>query len=154
MSIVVDFALREGVEFPEFNELKIQNICSRVVEGELEVTSDIYISMLVTNNSEIQEINREYRGKDLPTDVISFAYHDSEYEGESPLDVLGDIIISVEKVREQAESFGHGFERELYYLLIHGLLHLCGYDHIIENEKKFMREKEEEYYKLLVLESK
>jgi len=150
VSVSVDFDVREGIEFPELEFEKIQKICDVIVDGELEYANAIYISMIVTGNTEIQEINREFRGKDMPTDVISFAYRDGGFDENSPLEALGDIVISIEKIREQAIEFGHGFEREFYYLLIHGLLHLCGYDHIKEDEKVRMREREEHYFKQLV----
>ena len=87
---------------------------------------------------------------DRPTDVLSFpmferdeiAYLKEESDGER--DILGDIIVSIEKVREQAEEYGHSFERELAYLVTHGMLHLLGYDHMIEEEKEQMRKKVEE----------
>lgn len=103
----------------------------------------VYISILLTDNCEIQDINREYRGKDSPTDVISFADHEGE-EVEDIYDTLGDIVISLEKVEEQAIEYGHSYERELYYVLTHGILHLLGYDHIDEVDKIEMRKKEEE----------
>ena len=78
----------------------------------------------------------------MPTDVISFAYNETENVG--PVNVLGDIIISIDRVKEQAEDYGHSVERELYYVLCHGMLHLLGYDHIDEEDKKIMRKREEE----------
>ncbi|MCY7464083.1 rRNA maturation RNase YbeY, partial [Bacillus paralicheniformis] len=92
---------------------------------------------------EIQKINKEYRGKDYPTDVISFAL---EEDGEGEIEiigadmppVLGDIIISADKAREQAEEYGHSLMRELGFLTVHGFLHLLGYDHMTEEEEKEM----------------
>ena len=117
------------------------------------------ISVSITNNEEIQEINKEQRDIDKPTDVLSFPMlfwqqpeilenplSDCDYNMETGLVYLGDLVISIEKIREQAEEYEHSFERELYYLTIHGILHLFGYDHIEENDKKIMRQKEEEIY--------
>ena len=90
----------------------------------------------------IKQINKEYRNKDTETDVISFAYNETENIG--GLNVLGDIIISLEKVKNQSKEYGHSEEREFYYVLCHGMLHLLGYDHIEEEDKKIMRKREEE----------
>ena len=101
----------------------------------------------MTGNEEIQRVNREFRDKDMPTDVISFAYHDNDEADNGLYDSLGDIIISLERVEEQRKDYGHSFKREFYYVLTHGLLHLMGYDHMEEEEKKVMRAKEEEILK-------
>lgn len=140
MEIIVDFS-NENEKF-NFEEEKISDFIKDILKNEYESDKDIYVSILVTNNEEIQVINREYRDKDMPTDVISFAYNETENEGF--YDILGDIVISHDKVMEQAEEYGHSIEREFYYVLLHGVLHLLGYDHIDEEDKKEMREKEEE----------
>ena len=103
----------------------------------------LYLSLLLTGNKEIHIINKEYREKDAPTDVISFAYNEDEDNG-GFYEVLGDIIISLERVEEQSGEYGHSYEREFYYVLTHGILHLLGYDHIEEDDKIEMRQKEEE----------
>ncbi|MBM4762332.1 rRNA maturation RNase YbeY [Bacillus sp. B15-48] len=107
------------------------------------------LSVTFVSNERIREINREYRQKDLPTDVISFAL---EEEGEGELKVvggdlpriLGDIIISTAKAREQAGEYNHSFMRELGFLTVHGFLHLLGYDHETEEDEKemFTRQRE------------
>lgn len=110
----------------------------------LHLSGDIDCSLTFVGNARIQEINREYRGIDRPTDVISFALEemaDDEVpimpeEGEPR--VLGDIIVSIEKAREQAVTYEHSFERELGFLVVHGLLHLLGYDHTTESEEMEM----------------
>nr|WP_244407276.1 rRNA maturation RNase YbeY [Sebaldella termitidis] len=128
------------------DEEKINEFVDMILEYEkLENTENTYVSFLITTNDVIQNINSEYRGKDTPTDVISFAYNETENIG--PFDILGDIIISAEKVTEQAKEYGHSTEREFYYVLCHGMLHLLGYDHIDDEDKKVMREKEEELLK-------
>lgn len=128
-----------------FDEEKIINFTNFIVEneyGENYKNEDYYLSLLITTNEIIREINREYRNKDMPTDVISFAYNETENIG--PINVIGDIIISIDRVKEQAKDYGHSEEREFYYVLCHGMLHLLGYDHIEEEDKKIMRKREEE----------
>ena len=122
----------------------LENYIKKVLELE-EIESDrpLYLSLLLTDNENIQVINREYRDKDAPTDVISFAYHETEDFNIGPYDTLGDIIISLERVEEQAGEYNHSFEREFYYVLTHGILHILGYDHIEEEDKKIMRKREE-----------
>lgn len=110
----------------------------------IEETAEMSVSFVM--NQEIQQINKDYRQKDAPTDVISFAIED-EGADELPLLMetvadlpreLGDIIISLERAAEQAEEYGHSFERELGFLAVHGFLHLNGYDHMTVEEEKEM----------------
>lgn len=115
----------------------------------LQLSDNIECSVTFVNNNRIQEINKEYRGKDYPTDVISFAM-DDDLEGEVDFDFetllpemnvshhLGDIIISIDKAQEQAKEYNHSFERELGFLALHGFLHLNGYDHMNEKDEKEM----------------
>jgi len=105
------------------------------------------ISLSFVNNNEIRELNKKYRGKDYSTDVLSFPL-DEEIDD---IIILGDIVVSVDKVIEQAEEYNHTFERELIYLIIHGMFHLLGYDHIKEEDKKIMRLKEKKITKKLEL---
>lgn len=128
-----------------FDEEKITKFTDYIVKDEYGSEYDkneYYLSLTVTTNDGIQVINNTYRGKNMPTDVISFAYNETENFG--PVNVLGDIIISIDRVKEQAEDYGHSVEREFYYVLCHGMLHLLGYDHIEEKDKKIMRKREEE----------
>ncbi len=128
-----------------FDEEKITKFTDYIVKdeyGKEYAENEYYLSLTITTNDGIQEINNIYRGKDMPTDVISFAYNETENVG--PVNVLGDIIISIDRVKEQAEDYGHSVEREFYYVLCHGMLHLLGYDHIDEEDKKIMRKREEE----------
>ncbi|MEC5261049.1 rRNA maturation RNase YbeY [Bacillus amyloliquefaciens] len=107
------------------------------------------VSVTIVTNNEIREINRDYRGKDTPTDVISFAL---EEEGEDEVEivgadmppVLGDIIISADRTKEQAEEYGHSFMRELGFLAVHGFLHLLGYDHMTKEEEEEMFSKQKD----------
>lgn len=106
------------------------------------------VSISLVTNDEIQQLNKEYRGKDMPTDVLSFAM---EEMGEDEMEIfadgmptmLGDIIISVDKIQEQADDLGHSFDRELGFLVTHGLLHLLGYDHMEAEEEKNMFERQQ-----------
>ena len=143
-NVDITYDISDVQEF--MDEEKINEFVDMILEYEkLENTENTYVSFLITTNDIIQNINSEYRGKDTPTDVISFAYNETENIG--PFDILGDIIISAEKVTEQAKEYGHSTEREFYYVLCHGMLHLLGYDHIDDEDKKVMREKEEELLK-------
>ena len=143
-NIDITYDISDVQEF--MDEEKINEFVDMILEYEkLENTENTYVSFLITTNDVIQNINSEYRGKDTPTDVISFAYNETENIG--PFDIFGDIIISAEKVTEQAKEYGHSTEREFYYVLCHGMLHLLGYDHIDDEDKKVMREKEEELLK-------
>ncbi|MDD2371325.1 MAG: rRNA maturation RNase YbeY [Firmicutes bacterium] len=109
------------------------------------------VSVLITDNEEIRSLNKKYRNVDSDTDVLSFPLFEENDESEEPLFfneteeiILGDIIISGEKALEQSIDFGHSFLREMSYLLVHGILHLLGYDHEKEEDKKNMRIMEEQ----------
>lgn len=112
----------------------------------LKLSTQIECSVSFVTNDAIQAINREFRGKDVPTDVISFALDDHEDDiivpTTTPLEGfyhnIGDIIISIERAEEQAAEYGHSFERELGFLALHGFLHLNGYDHLTEEDEKEM----------------
>lgn len=141
-------------ELPNEEKL-IKEVVIRVLEEE-KVLPEVDVYITLTNNEEIHKINKEYRDVDRPTDVLSFPmYERDEIAGlKNDTDdeiekILGDIIVSIEKVREQAKEYGHSFERELAYLVTHGMLHLLGYDHMIEEEKAVMRKREEEILETL-----
>ncbi len=111
---------------------------------------DFEITVTLTDGETIREINREHRGIDSETDVLSFPLWDRR-GGEKPFEnpetgciMLGDIIISLPRLKEQAEEYGHSQKREAAYLCIHGVLHLLGFDHMVDDEKTEMRAKEEE----------
>lgn len=114
---------------------------------KLALPDNTEVSVTFVTNSRIQEINREYRDKDQPTDVISFALEDEvddepefflgDFEGMIPKNI-GDIIISIDRTKEQAVEYGHSFQRELGFLALHGFLHLNGYDHMNEEDEKEM----------------
>lgn len=117
---------------------------------------NLYISITLTTPSEIKKINNEFRNIDKETDVLSFPmFEKNELDqmikngnNEIP-ETIGDIVISIERVKEQAVEYGHSFERELAYMVVHGFYHLMGYDHISEEDKKVMRANEENVLNML-----
>ena len=131
-------------------EETIKKVVRKCFETEKLENSKLYISITLTNPENIQKINKEYRNIDRETDVLSFPMFEKDeldnkikenkFEHE---DVLGDIVISIDKVERQALEYGHSFEREFSYMIVHGFYHLMGYDHIQEEDKVVMREKEE-----------
>jgi probable rRNA maturation factor len=147
MTLSIDF-IDETEQLSERDTDLIQGILNFAASKE-EVEENSEVSVTFVSNERIREINREYRHKDQPTDVISFALEElgeDEIEivgGDIPR-VLGDIIISVERAKEQAEEYNHSFSRELGFLSLHGFLHLLGYDHIEEEDEKkmFQRQKD------------
>lgn len=151
--MVIEIGYDEIEELPEEEKL-IKEVIETVLKEE-GVIQDLEIYVTLTNNEKIHQTNKETRNVDRPTDVLSFPMFErdevpmlKEINKEEP-DILGDIIVSVEKVKEQSEEYGHSFERELAYLITHGMLHLLGYDHMIEEEKAQMRKREEEILGIL-----
>ena len=131
-------------------EAIVKKVLDKCFEEEGLLDSKLIMTITFTTPEEIRKINKKYRKIDKATDVLSFPMFEKDEldekikSGDFPYeDVLGDVIISIEKVREQAEEYGHSFERELSYMLVHGFYHLMGYDHIEEEDKKIMRPKEE-----------
>lgn len=160
MTIAIDHEAEEKLNLSE------EEIIRDVVLAVLDYEGCPYaaeVNVVVTDNHEIQKMNREYRGIDAPTDVLSFpmleftvpsdfshveeAFEDC-FNPESGELMLGDIILSVDKIREQAESYGHSQERELAFLIAHSMLHLCGYDHMEDEERKEMEAKQEKILEL------
>ncbi len=146
------------VTFPFDVEEIVEQVAEAVLDAE-ECPYETQVNVLLTDNEGIHEFNREHRGIDRETDVLSFPNVDFETEGDFDIDeereadyfdpdtgelILGDIIISVDKVKEQAESYGHSTKREFAFLVAHSMLHLCGYDHMEEEEAKVMEAKQEE----------
>lgn len=130
--------------------VKAATIC---VEKEGLDPEDMEVSLTFVDGPEIQEINRDYRGVDAVTDVLSFPMiedFNDIIEGDEIL--LGDVVINMDRVKEQAEEFGHSLEREAVYLFVHSICHLLGYDHMEEDEKVEMRNREEEVMSILDLE--
>lgn len=128
-----------------------EKVINRVLEEcfntENMNNSKVYISITLTTPENIRKLNKEYRNIDKETDVLSFPmFEKSEIPSLKNLEyeeTLGDIVISIERVKEQAIEYGHSFERELAYMVVHGFYHLMGEDHIEEKDKIVMREKEE-----------
>lgn len=111
-------------------------------------SSNYEISLSFVDDEEIRDLNREYRNKDSKTDVLSFPMDDDEDQDfYTPL--LGDIVISLETALEQAKEYGHSLNREIIYLTVHSMFHLLGYDHMNEDDKAIMREKEKNVMKTL-----
>ena len=138
---------QDKIELGEYLEQRLQDGLNAVAKlHELDDMTEVDIT--IVDDEEIHQLNRDYRGVDRPTDVLSFALDEDDEDEpellEGQLHLLGDIIISAETAIRQAEEFGHGLEREIVYLAVHGLLHLLGYDHMVEEDKVIMRAKEEE----------
>lgn len=115
---------------------EIENIVEKSIEAalkEIEFTDDYEVSVSFVGDEEIHELNRDYRGVDRTTDVLSFPM-DDEFTN-----MLGDIVININKVIEQAKEYGHSEKREISYLTVHSSLHLMGFDHEEEEDKKEMR---------------
>ena len=134
----------EGHAVPEELLQKMTEAAEYAVESENMHNLDkkrCEISVTFVDLDEIHELNKQYRGVDKPTDVLSFPqFDDLEEEIPEVCEIcLGDVVICEQKAREQAEEFGHSFERELVYLFTHSVLHLLGYDHMEDDEKKAMR---------------
>ena len=140
------------VTFPFDVEEIVEQVAEAVLDAE-ECPYETQVNVLLTDNEGIHEFNREHRGIDRETDVLSFPNVDFETEGDFDIDeereadyfdpdtgelILGDIIISVDKVKEQAESYGHSTKREFAFLVAHSMLHLCGYDHMTKDEEAEM----------------
>lgn len=126
----------------------VEKACLETLKYE-EFDEDCEISLSFVTNEEIHQINRQFRNVDAPTDVLSFPQLTFEEGEEADVNengeiVLGDIIISVERAKEQAEEYGHGIKREIAFLTVHSMLHLLGYDHMEKDEEEdmFRRQKE------------
>ncbi|WP_340034594.1 rRNA maturation RNase YbeY [Bacillus sp. FSL K6-0993] len=147
MSLLIDIVDETGSVSEEMLK-EVENLLQIAAERE-GVQDQAEVSVTIVSNDDIHQINKEYRGKDAPTDVISFAL---EEEGEDEIEivgaemppVLGDIIISADRTREQAEEYNHSFKRELGFLAVHGFLHLLGYDHMTKEEEEEMFTKQKE----------
>jgi len=150
MQDIVSINFLDTQENKQYVEL-IKKVINRCFEEESLKDLNIYISITLTTPEQIRELNKEYRNIDKETDVLSFPMFEKseidtiiEQKQIAPVtEVLGDIIISVKRVEEQAIEYGHSFERELSYMLVHGFYHLMGYDHIEEKDKIKMKQKEE-----------
>ena len=145
----------KNIDKNEKYESTIKEVVKECFKTEGLDKTNLYISITLTNPEEIEKINKQYRNIDKATDVLSFPMFEKEdlekflvenskvSDVNTQVDILGDIVISIPKVYEQAEEYGHSFERELAYMVVHGFYHLMGYDHMEEADKKIMRQKEE-----------
>ncbi|MFJ7509961.1 rRNA maturation RNase YbeY [Peribacillus simplex] len=147
MILAIDL-MDETNEVTEEAQQLVESILQFAARKE-NIEKDTELSITFVDNDRIREINKEYRHKDSATDVISFAL---EEMGENEVEIvgaemprmLGDIIISIERTKEQAEEYGHSFDRELGFLALHGFLHLLGFDHMNEEDEKEMFTKQKE----------
>ena len=134
----------------EINNLTNEKIEEKMIKRVVDATGkkldvkDAIVSINLIDNKRIHEINKEYRNVDRETDVISFAFLEDETDPDMDIENLGEIYISLEKAHSQALEYGHTFERELSFLVVHGLLHLLGYDHMTKDEEKEMFSLQEE----------
>lgn len=146
---ILDIALSDQTGRAQQKHLNMMKKLVAASAKELKLADNIELSVTIVDNQSIQEMNRDYRSIDEPTDVISFALEDDDdfsaffEEDFDTVDsllprLLGDIFISIDKVEEQAEEYGHSFERELGFLVVHGFLHLNGYDHQTEADEREM----------------
>ena len=147
VEFILENETEEEVEQSLIDELI--EVCNAVMEEE-ECNFDAEISFTLTDNENIRQINSMYRNIDRATDVLSFPmleFEDDEtdavYETDGESVMLGDIVISIEKAREQAKGFNHSFRREMAFLTAHSMLHLLGYDHVDDEEgERIMIEKQ------------
>ena len=145
---------QDEIQVPEELEATLKKAMDIVAEKE-NLRDNAEVDITLVDLDEIHELNKQYRGIDRPTDVLSFALDEGdeepEVEDEEVEHLLGDVIICAQKAVEQGEEFGHGLTREMTYLAVHGMLHLLGYDHMEEEDKKVMRAREEEILRELDL---
>lgn len=147
MRLEIDF-IDETNKIEDASQQLVENVLQFAAQKE-NIDEGTELSVTFVDNARIQEINKEYRNKDAATDVISFAM---EEMGENEIEIigadmprmLGDIIISIERTKEQAAEYGHSFDRELGFLALHGFLHLLGYDHMTERDEKVMFTKQKD----------
>ncbi|MEE1055998.1 MAG: rRNA maturation RNase YbeY [Acutalibacteraceae bacterium] len=144
---------QKKVKIPTGLRMLVRRCCHAVLQ--LENFSGIAeISVTFVDNEEIHKLNKQYRDKDMPTDVLSFVMGENgtyDIDPKTGAQILGDVVISMEKAVEQAERYGHSLQREVGYLTAHSVLHLLGYDHEDNMERIRMREKEEKVMSLLGL---
>lgn len=134
---------QDKIVIPEDWERKINQVAAICLREE-KIPEEAEVDLLFVDNEAIREMNLAYREIDSATDVLSFPMYEANEAINDEEEILfGDIVISLERAQEQCEEYGHSLEREVMYLLVHGLLHLAGYDHIEEEDKKPMRAQEE-----------
>ncbi len=146
MTLLIDN--RTNFELTDEIKEMLEKVCLKSLQYE-EFNEDCEVSLSIVTNDEIHDINKQFRNIDSPTDVLSFPQLTFEEGEEADVNengeiVLGDIIISIDRAKEQAEEYGHSLKRELAFLSVHSMLHLMGYDHMVpeEEEDMFRRQKE------------
>ncbi len=147
----------EYLDIPENSEYEkiIESVVKKCFETEKISANMFYVNVILTNPEHIRALNNEYRKIDKETDVLSFPMFEKDELANMKnvgQEVLGDIVISIERVKEQSKEYGHSVERELAYMVVHGFYHLMGEDHVEEDDKKRMRAKEEVVLKALKIE--
>lgn len=145
MDDILEINYVETEENPKYEDL-IKLVLKKCFKEENMDKLGLYVSVTLTCPSYIKSINSQYRNIDKETDVLSFPMFEKDEIASldnTNEDILGDMVISIERVEEQAKEYGHSFERELAYMVVHSFYHLLGYDHMTEEDKKEMREKEE-----------
>ncbi len=135
----IELVKKVGQDIPELMELK--KFIDFVMK--YQKLDNVMFNVIVIGNEEIHKLNREYRGIDRTTDVLTFALEDDATFVKTDIRILGDIYISIDKAKEQAQEYGHSLLRELCFLTIHGILHLLGYDHMTLSDEKVMFELQE-----------
>lgn len=146
MKIFIDYNNEQDKLTPPQDIEQLIEKCTAAALAEEEIEDDAEVSVTLVDNARIREMNAEFREIDRETDVLSFPLGDEEgFEVDPDTDaiLLGDIVISLEKARTQAEEYGHSFRREVAFLITHSLFHLLGYDHMTEDEEKEMFAKQE-----------
>ena len=145
---------QKEIKIPTGIRMLIRRCCNAVLKME-DFKGSAEVSISLVDNKYIQNLNKQYRDKDIPTDVLSFPMCKGgtyDIDPDNGAKILGDVVISVEKVIEQSKLYGHSMQREIAYLVAHGMLHILGYDHEKSNlDKLHMREKEEKVMNLLGL---
>lgn len=144
---------QKDVTIPTGLRMLVRRCCTAVLQME-EFQGPAEVSVSFVNNAQIKELNAQYRDKDIETDVLSFVMSENgkyDIDPQTGAQILGDVVISMEKAVEQAELYGHTLQREVGYLTCHSVLHLLGYDHEDNLERIRMREKEEAVMDMLGL---
>ncbi len=148
MNLLIANNTNEELDLDLISE-KAEKTIKEVLRVE-KIEENVEVSLSIVDKDQIHELNKTYRGVDRPTDVLSFPLDEEGFDQDgNPILLLGDIVICLDVAKDQAEDFGHSLEREIMYLICHSTLHLLGYDHIEEDDKKEMRSKEKEVMKNL-----
>ena len=148
MNLLIANDTNEDLDFDIIRK-KAEKTITEVLRVE-NISENVEVSLSIVDKETIHKLNKDYRNVDRETDVLSFPLDEEGFDNEgNPLILLGDIVICLDVAEDQAADFGHSLEREIMYLICHSTLHLLGYDHIEEDDKKVMRSKEKEVMKNL-----